>query len=125
MRHRRRLQITKNFDQNLADIRQFLEEQQAHAEFGSLIETLFATVIPNLERFPEMGVDFFVRAPQSAEGQLRLETLRERLGKNTGLREYISGDYLLLYALRGDDIYLLSIKHHRQLSFDLKGHWSR
>jgi len=84
MIHRRRVRITKNFDQNLADIRQFLEEQQVHREFGSLIETLFATVIPNLERFPVMGVDFFVKAPQSAEGPVRLETLRQRLGKNTG-----------------------------------------
>ena len=40
-----------------------------------------------------------------------------------GLREYISGDYLMLYAVRGDDLYLLSIKHQRQLSFDLKEHW--
>lgn len=125
MSQRRRVRITKNLDQNLADIRQFLEEQQAPQEFGSLIETLFATVIPNLERFPEMGVDFLAKAPQSAEGLMRLETLRQRLGKNTGLRAYISGDYLLLYALQGDDIFLLSIKHHRQLSFDFKGHWGR
>lgn len=53
---------------------------------------------------------------------MRLETLKQRLGKNTRLREYISGDYLVLYAVRGDNLYLLSIKHHRQLSFDLKGH---
>ncbi len=55
---------------------------------------------------------------------MRLTTLKQRLGKNTSMREYISGDYLMLYAVRGDDLYLLSIKHHRQLSFDLKGHWN-
>jgi hypothetical protein len=54
---------------------------------------------------------------------MRLESLARRLGSETGLREYISGDYLVLYAVRGDDVYLLSIKHHRQLSFDLKEHW--
>lgn len=122
---RRTVRITRNFDKNLADIRRFLEEQEAPQEFQSLIEQLFETVIPNLERFPEMGVDFLAKAPQSTEGTMRLETLKRRLGKNTSLREYISSDYLVLYALRGDNIYLLSIKHHRQLSFDLKEHWGR
>ncbi len=120
---RRTVRITRNFDKNLADIRRFLEEQQAPRTFQLLIEELFETVIPNLERFPEMGVDFLARASQSAEGTMRLETLKQRLGRNAGLREYISGDYLMLYALRGDNMYLLSIKHHRQLSFNLKEHW--
>ena len=122
---RRTVRVTRNFDKNLADIRRFLEEQEAHREFQSLLEQLFETVIPNLERFPEMGVDFQTKAPQSTEGLMRLEILKQRLGKNTSLREYISGDYLMLYALRGNNLYLLSIKHHRQLSFDLKEHWRR
>ncbi len=122
---RRRVRITRNFDKNLADIHRFLEEHEAPREFKSLLEQLFETVVPNLERFPEMGVDFLAKAPQSTEGLMRLETLKQRLGKNASLREYISGDYLLLYALRSDNIYLLSIKHHRQLSFDLKEHWGR
>jgi plasmid stabilization system protein ParE len=122
---RRTVRITRNFDKNLADIRRFLEEQEAPREFQSLFEQLFETVIPNLERFPEMGVDFLAKVPQSTEGLMRLETLEQRLGKKTSLREYISGDCLVLYALRGDNIYLLSIKHHRQLSFDLKEHWGR
>jgi ParE toxin of type II toxin-antitoxin system, parDE len=122
---RRTVRITRNFDKNLADIRRFLEELEAPREFLSLLEQLFETVIPNLERFPGMGVDFLAKVPQSTEGLMRLETLKQRLGKNTSLREYISGDYLVLYALRGDNRYLLSIKHHRQLSFDLKEHWGR
>jgi len=40
------------------------------------------------------------------------------------LREYVLKDYLLLYALiDGATIILLSIRHHRQLSFDFEGHW--
>lgn len=118
--NRRTVRITKNFDKNLTDIRRFLEDQEAPQEFQSLLHQLFGTVIPNLERFPEMGVDFLGRTPQSMEGLARLETLKRRLGKNASLREYISGNYLMLYALRGNNIYLISIKHHRQLSFDLK-----
>ncbi len=122
---RRTVRITRNFDKNLADIRRFLEEQQAPRTFQLLVEELFETVIPNLERFPEMGVDFLARAPQSVEGTMRLETLKQRLGRNAGLREYISGDYLMLYALRGDNIYLLSIKHQRQLSFNTPSPFGR
>jgi len=40
------------------------------------------------------------------------------------LREYLSGDYLLLYALIERTVYLLSIKHHRQLSFDFDRLWT-
>ena len=123
MRRRLAVRITRNFDKNLADIRRFLEEQEAPREFQSLLEQLFETMIPNLKRFPGMGVDFLAKAPQSTEGLMRLEILRQRLGRNISLREYISGDYLVLYALRGDNLYLLSIKHHRQLSFNLKEHW--
>ena len=125
MGRRQTVRIAKNFDNNLADIQRFLEEQKIPREFQSLLEQLFGTVIPNLERFPDMGVDFLAKLPQSTEGMMRLGTLKQRLGKNTSLREYISGDYLVLYAVRGENIYLLSIKHHRQLSFDLKGHWGR
>ena len=32
---------------------------------------------------------------------------------------------LVLYAVRSTNVHLPSIKHHRQLSFDLKGHWGR
>lgn len=93
---RRTVRIARNSAENLADIRRFLEEQEAPREFRSLLEQLFETVIPNPERFPEMGVDFLAKVHQATEGLMRLETLKQRLGKNTGLREYISGDYPVL-----------------------------
>lgn len=121
---RRTVRITKNFGRNLDEIRRFLDKQEIPGEFQLLLERVFETVIPNLERFPEIGVDFLAKTPQSTEGRMHLEILKQRLGTSTSVREYISGDYLVLYASRGNNVYLLSIKHHRQLSFDLKGHWS-
>ena len=44
-------------------------------------------------------------------------------GPGSHVRQLIDGDYLILYWVRGDSVYLLAIKHHRQLSFDLMGHW--
>jgi hypothetical protein len=34
------------------------------------------------------------------------------------------GHYLVLYAQIDGNIHLLSIKHHRKLSFDFEAHWS-
>ena len=117
------IRITANFDRNLEQIRRFLEELDARQAFEQLLNQLFDVVIPNLERFPEMGRDFLARQPLSAEGLARHERLTKRLGQGE-LREYIFDDYLLLYAHRDQQVDLLSIRHHRQLSFDLKDHWS-
>ena len=62
--------------------------------------------------------------PESRQGKLKLSGLIMRSGEKPNLRELIVGDYLLLYAVRQDNIYLLSVKHHLQLSFDLAGHWA-
>jgi hypothetical protein len=117
------VRLSATFERNLESIHAFLEEQNATAAFEMLLNHLFDRIIPNLERFPDIGIDFLARVPQSREGLARLDGLRARLGEQVRLRECIAGDYLILYAVRGSDLYLLAIKHHLQLSFDLKGHW--
>jgi plasmid stabilization system protein ParE len=118
-----RVRITANFQQNLHSIQEFLVEQKAEAGFDSLITRLFEDVIPNLDRFPKMGRDFLARDPLSDEGRAKLHTLKMRSGNNTEIREYITDEYLFLYAVRDSVVFLLSIRHHRQLSFDLRAHW--
>ena len=118
-----RVRITANFEQNLDSIRTFLVGQEAGAGFGSLLEHLFDDVIPNLERFPKLGRDFLGREPLSDEGRAKRLALMAKSGDNTEIREYITGEYLLLYAVRDSIVFLLSIRHHRQLSFDLRAHW--
>jgi len=117
------VRITSNFQQNLDSIRKFLAEQKAEPGIDGLIKRLFDDVIPNLERFPKMGRDFLARDPLSDEGRAKLHALRLKSGSKTEIREYITEDYLLLYAVRDSVVYLLSIRHHRQLSFDLRAHW--
>jgi hypothetical protein len=41
------------------------------------------------------------------------------------LREYLHGNYLMLYTAMEDDatVVLLSIRHHRQFSFDFARLW--
>jgi hypothetical protein len=46
-------------------------------------------------------------------------------GAANALREYLHGDYLMLYTAidATATVYLLSIRHHRQLSIDFAGLW--
>ena len=121
------IKLTANFERNLADIEQFLTEAQAPQAFDGLLDELLANVIPNLERFPGMGRPFLNRAVGSVEATNALTALRAKLqtllADSNGLREYVMDHYLVLYAQTEGVIYLLSIKHHRQVSFDFESHW--
>lgn len=123
------VRFTENFERNLEDIEHFLIEVEAPQAFDGLLDELLETVVPNLERFPEMGRPFLIRQSRSVEGTNALATLRAKLSALTqdadALREYVLRDYLLIYALVGGTIYLLAIRHQRQLSFDFEGHWGR
>ena len=121
------IKLTANFERNLADIEQFLTEAQAPQAFDGLLDELLATVIPNLERFPGLGRPFLNRAVGSVEATNALTALKTKLQTllidPAGLREYVMDHYLVLYAQTEGVIYLLSIKHHRQVSFDFESHW--
>jgi plasmid stabilization system protein ParE len=121
------IKFTANFEKNLDEIERFLIEAQASQAYDGLLTELLETVIPNLERFPNMGRPFMLRPPGSVEATNALATLRTKLSSLTkdpqALREHVLKDYLLLYAQIGSAIYLLLIRHHRQLSFDLAGHY--
>jgi plasmid stabilization system protein ParE len=116
------VQLTANFERNLESIEAFLVEAEAPHAYDTLLDELLFTVIPNLERFPDMGRSFMNRPIRSVEVINAVRALQTKL-QNGELREYLLSDYLVLYARYDETIYLLSIKHHRQLSFDFAGHW--
>ena len=123
MARARSVLVTRTFDRNLAAIREFLSAAGAGSAFDNLIGRLASEVILNLRRFPGLGADFLARAPLSADGVALFEQVVKAAGPGSHVRQLIDGDYLILYLARGDTVHLLSIKHHRQLSFDLMGHW--
>lgn len=116
------IRLTANFERNLEAIETFLAEVDAPQAYDRLLDELSDTLIPNLEHFPAMGRPFLVRPVCSVEVANALERLRSKL-QSGNLREYLFADYLVLYAQFGDVIHLLSIKHHRQLSFDFQSLW--
>lgn len=121
------VKFTANFERNLEDVERFLTEAEAPQAYDGLLDELLETVIPNLERFPEMGRPFMARPVRSVETTNAMAALSRKLSALTSdqdaLREYVLKDYLLLYALIDGEIYLLAIRHQRQLSFDFEGHW--
>lgn len=118
------VKLSANFERNLEAIEAFMDEVGADQEYGRLLDELVDTLIPNLENFPAMGRPFLERPVCSAEVSNALARLQSKLG-NGELREYLFADYLVLYTQLGNSIYLLSIKHHRQLSFNFQSLWPR
>ena len=122
------VKLTANFERNLGDVAQFLTAAVAPQAFDSLLDELLDTVIPNLERFPGMGRPFLNRAAGSVEATQALNALRAKLNallaQDNALHEYVMDHYLVLYLQMEGYVHLLSIKHHRQLSFDFESQWA-
>jgi hypothetical protein len=122
-----RVELTASFLDRLDAIEAFLVEAEAGFAFDRLLAEIRATVIPNLRRFPRIGRRYLANPPQSAEALAQLAALPP--GAPDALREYLHGDYLVLYSVVDSSppadarVYLLSIRHHRQLSFDFARLW--
>ena len=119
------IRLTENLTANLRVVESFWDENQFAQGFDRLIDELTDAVVPILKRHPRMGRNFLQRQPVSVDSATRaqkLDALLRTLHTDAGraeVREYVMTDYLLLYALVGEVIYLLAIKHHKQLSFDV------
>ena len=117
------VELTDSFMERLASIEAFLEEAEATFADEDLLPGLRDTVIPNLARFPLIGKRYLDQPPQSAEALALLAQLP--YGAADALRVYLHSDYLIVYALDAVKLtaYLLSIRHHHQLSFDFARLW--
>ena len=118
-----RVELTASFLERLDVIEAFLQQAGAGFAFDALLAELRKTVIPNLRRFPRIGRRYLEEPPQSAEALAQFAALPASAAG--ALRVYLHGDYLMLYAPIDQDatVYLLSIRHYRELSFDFAKLW--
>lgn len=114
--------FTENLSHNLLDVQAFLGSEGARHAWH-VLDRLLDEVVPTICRFPQSGRSFLAHAIHSKEGKTLLNKVRGQLEEADDLREFIMDDYILLYLVRGSQIVFLSIKHHRQLSFDLRRFW--
>lgn len=116
---------TANYSANLDRIEDYWYTCQFPLGYDRLLTELADTTLLNLCSHPRMGRNFLLRQTNSIETQTRLQKIQALLAtldtdtERVEIREYVMTDYLLLYALAGGMIYLLAIKHHKQLSFVL------
>jgi plasmid stabilization system protein ParE len=118
--------LSANFEQNLAEIAHYLDTAQlnnaglntaaAQPAYMQLLDTLSTKVIVDLAQFPEIGRKYLERQQQSVEA-IAMLTQIENLCPPDELRQYRLNDYLVLYINRSNTIYLLAIRHQRQLAF--------
>ena len=118
MAGRRRTPVfSENFIRNLDAIQLFLQSEGA-AAFQRLLDRLFADIVPTLCRFPQSGWIFLQYPVHSQEAGVLLRKLKTLIRRGDDLREFVVDDYLVLYLLKSSTVLFLSIKHHRQLSFE-------
>jgi hypothetical protein len=114
--------FTENFSSNLVVIESFLGPDGA-SYFSTFFDRFVDEIVPLACRFPLSGRSFPERSFHSSRGQGLVKRLKGRLQDGDDIRELIVDEFLVLYLVRGDRVVFLSIKHHRQLSYDLKAFW--
>ena len=118
----KRPRFTESFSANLTAIEEFVAPHSRTA-FHWLLDRLFDEVIPTLCRFPQSGRSFLTCTVKSAKAKAQTKALSKLFNKGDDLREFVMDDYLVLYLVRRHQVIFLAVKHHRQLSFDLKRFW--
>ena len=118
------VELTANFLACLDGIADFLSAADVAHAYDDLLAELRTEIIPNLRSFPNLGRRYLDIPPRSVEALTLLSVLPA--GAAESLRIYLAGDYLILYVV--DDArrmtILLSIRHHRQLSFAFARIWN-
>lgn len=118
------MKLAASFLACLESIETFLAEADAAHAYDDLLAMLRTELMPNLRRFPNIGRRYLDQPPRSVEALALLAALPP--GSADSLRVYLAGDYLILYVVdKADSVTtLLSIRHHRQLSFDFGKIWN-
>ncbi len=117
------VKATKSFIHRLQAIETFLISIENKRAYEELLNDLANQVVPCLGRFPLIGRPFLNQQPQSVES---LTSLAQISATNLQtLREYIHKSYIVLYSVdeKSSVVYLLTIRHHRELSFNFEKLW--
>ncbi len=110
----RKVTGTVNFARNLEGLRDFHSEHPA--AFERAVAKLQDEVLPLLRKQPNLG-RLYQRNPTAPP---IVERVKERLGGGV-LREFLVGEYVVLYLVGKKQLALISIRHQRELEFNVGG----
>jgi hypothetical protein len=86
------------------------------------LENITDELYPSLGSFPQMGRLFIPNSQNDTQVHARALALLTRAQATLNgieIREYLLGDYLVLYGIDAQRIYLIAIKHHKQAGFSV------
>ena len=110
-----------HFAECLLAVHAFMVEQDAASAPARLVQIKrdLREMKSILAWSPASGRPARFLSPNSAQASLRLAAVQQ-LAQSAGLphlREYVMGSYVVLYAHSDTEVVLLSLKHHRQLTY--------
>ncbi len=81
-------------------------------------EDLFERIVPALERNPDIGRPYALRKLGSQAEAVLLDEIAPLLAASSAVaREWVEREFTILYAVTPDDVFLVNLKHHRQLGY--------
>jgi hypothetical protein len=111
------IEITDGFREAfLAQAGYFASLRSLYPDAGSRLERLGQRltqhVFPLLEANPKMG-----RLFQFDDGEMAAKLQADQQAIQVELREYVDAHFSILYAVTPDVLYLIDLKHHKQLTY--------
>ena len=81
-------------------------------------EDLFERIVPALERHADLGRPYALRKLGSeAEAVLLAQMIPVFAGRSAVAREWVEREFTILYIVTPDRVFLVNLKHHRQLGY--------
>ena len=120
---RREVRITAPFKESFAEMAGHYKALRplfpdAGARLSAFADRLFERVIPMLETNAEIGRPYLlVKLGTQVEATLLAEMGPILASPTTMVREWVERDFTILYLTTPDHVYLVDLKHHRQLGY--------
>jgi plasmid stabilization system protein ParE len=111
-----RVEYTGLFEARLECIATYAATVEGFPAYERLLDDIDGVIVPNLERFPLIGKPYLETTQQSTEALMAVAKLPRDAGHS--LRKYVHDDYILLYVLGGETLHLVSIRHHKESTFN-------
>jgi len=113
-----RVVVQPGYERALDAALDVLIENGAFQAAERLVDRTLSFLPELLAQFPRAGRNFGIRQPDSPNVTDMMKRVRALMGTDIELREFILDDYLVLYAIQGETVHLLTLRHHRQSGFN-------